>query len=373
MSSEVAAWVPLSVLLVACSAPSAVPATPAPSPFRLQVCSEAPLHLEGPPEATQSRGCVAKFQQRIGTTDRERRYLVYAPASLPAHPVPVVLVFPGYTANAEAAAFYYTHTRFEELADRDGFVVVYGNGLPDPPRLTREPPPVPGGGFLQGCLLPHDGEGLDVAYVRRILDDLGHEIPLDRTRIYATGLSAGGGMAIELALEAPDLVAAVAPVAPLPFQPTGPWLFGCHPRDGYGRISIALLAATADPFISYGAGGSREYPDGHYPGMEATRDAWLQALGLSGPPELDVLPDSVAGDSYEPDSGRTDSTLERQRYGHAGDGPELWFYKADGAGHAWPNPTQLANVVWPRFGKTNQDIDFADEAWAFFQRHVKQR
>jgi len=313
---------------------------------------------------------VATFQQRIGTSDRERRYLVYAPESLPPRPVPVVLVFPGYTANAEAAAFYYTHTRFETLADRDGFVVVYGNGLPDPPR-TREPPPVPQGGFLQGCLLPHDGDGIDVSYVRRILDDLGHELPIDRTRIYATGLSAGGGMAFELALEAPDLVAAIAPVAPLPFQPTGPWLFGCHPRDGYGHISIAMLAATADPFISYGSGGSREYPDGHYPGMEATRDAWLHALGLAGPPELDVFPNTVSGDSYEADSGRSDSTVERLRYGRASDGPELWFYKAIGAGHAWPNPTQLASHAWTRFGKTNQDIDFADEAWAFFQRHTQ--
>jgi hypothetical protein len=25
--------------------------------------------------------------------------------------------------------------------------------------------------------------------------------------------------------------------------------------------------------------------------------------------------------------------------------------------------------LWARFGKTNQDVDFADEAWAFFQRH----
>ena len=178
-------------------------------------------------------------------------------------------------------------------------------------------------------------------------------------------------MSFVLALEAPDLVAAIAPVVPVPFQPGGPWLFACHPQPGYDRVSIAMLAATDDPFISYGPGSSREYPMAQYPGMEQTRDAWLTALGLSGPPEVDAFPDVVQGDSYTPDTGRASSTIERQRYRPGPDGRELWYYKAVGMGHAWPNPTPIWSGIWKRFGKTNQDLDFADEAWAFFQRHVK--
>jgi len=351
----------------------------APPRFRVAVCTEAPVRLPGPPGAQQSRGCVATFRQRVtdaatvrrlGSSEVERRYLVYAPTTLPARPVPVVFVFPGYSASAEAAAFYYTHTRWEALADRDGFVVVYGNGLPQPPN-AREKPAMAKGGFLQGCLAEHAGEGIDVAYVRHIIDRLGTELALDRTRIYATGLSAGGGMAFELALEAPDLVAAIAPVAPLPFQPTGTWRLGCHPRPGYERVSIAMLAATDDPFVSYAPGGSREYPDAGYPGMEQTRDAWLAALAISGTPDVDVFPDVVQGDSYQPHTGRLTSTIERQRYRPGPDGRELWFYKAVGMGHWWPSPVQAWSGLWPRFGKTNQDIDFADEAWTFFQRHAR--
>src|SRR4051812_24822337 len=152
--------------------PPSPPARSAPPPalaqFRLHLCSEAPVHLEGPPGAQQSRGCVATFVQKLsdpatiralGVSEVRRRYLVYAPATLPPHPVAVVLVFPGYSASAEAAAFYYTHTRFEALADRDGFVVVYGNGLPHPPD-ARERVAVPQGGFLRGCLAEHAGEGV---------------------------------------------------------------------------------------------------------------------------------------------------------------------------------------------------------------------
>jgi polyhydroxybutyrate depolymerase len=344
----------------------------------LRLCSQAPVRLTGPPGAQQSRGCVATFTQplsdpatvrRLGASEVRRRYLVYAPANLPAGPAPVVFVFPGYSASAEGAAFYYTHGAFERLADRDGFIVVYGNGLPNPPP-TGDKPSMPEGGFLQGCLAEHSGEGVDVDYVRRIVDQLATELPVDRARVYATGLSAGGGMAFELALEAPDLVAAVAPVAGIPFQPTGPWVLSCHPKPGHERVSIAMLAATNDRFVSYAPGPSPEFPMAHYPGMEQTRDAWLAALGIHGAPAVDRFPDLVQGDSYTPHTGLTTSTITRYRYPPGPDGQELWYYKAEGMGHWWPNPIQMYGALWPRFGKTNQDIDYADEAWAFFQRHA---
>ena len=178
-------------------------------------------------------------------------------------------------------------------------------------------------------------------------------------------------MSFQLALEAPELVAAIAPVAGLPFQPRGPWLHACHPQPGHGAISIAMLGATDDPFISYGPGGSREYPFAPYPGMEQTRDSLAGRLGLSGPPEVDRFPTSFRATPTTPQTGRATSTMERQRYRPGPDGRELWYYKAVGMGHGWPNPTQSWPGLWERFGKTNQDLDFADEAWAFFQRHAK--
>jgi polyhydroxybutyrate depolymerase len=382
--THAARWGLLALGLTSCvAARAAAPPPPAavagPPRFRLRLCTEAPIHLPAPPGERQTRGCVATFQQtltdpatiaRLKTTQVQRRYLVYAPARLPPGPVPVVLVFPGYSSSAESVALYNTHTRFEALADRDGFVVVYGNGLPDPPS-PREKPAVPQGGFLSGCFSPHTGEGVDVKYVRRVLDQLAAEIPIDRSRVYATGISAGGGMSFELALEAPDLVAAIAPVVPLPFEPAGPWEMSCHPKPGYQHVSIAMVAATSDPFISYRPGSSREYPGARYPGMEQARDAWLKALGLAGPPLVDQLPDTVKGDSYQPDTGLSTSTVQRQRYRPGPDGRELWYYEAVGMGHAWPSPTASWRGLWSRFGKNNQDLDFADEAWSFFRRHRK--
>ena len=353
--------------------------TPAHAAFRLRLCTESPIRLEGPPGARQSRGCVVAFTQeltdpaivrQVGANQVERRYLAYAPPNLGETAVPVVFVFPGRATSAEAVAFYTTGTRFETLADRDRFIVVYGNGLPDS-RDSPERSTIPKGGFLQGCLAEHTSEGVDVAYVRRILDQLATELKIDRSRVFATGISAGGGMAFQLALEAPDLVAAIAPVAGLPFQPTGPWLHHCHPKPGHERISIAMLAATHDPSISYTPGGSRQYPGARYPGMEETRDAWLASMKIQGAPSIDKFPDRVQGDSYEPDTHLGTSTILRQRYPLGPDGQEFWYYKAEGMGHCWPNPTQTWSGLWKQFGKTNQDIDFADQAWEFFRRHPK--
>ena len=347
--------------------------------FRLKLCTESPVQLPATPGAQQSRGCVATFTQqlsdsatirRVGADRVVRRYLVYAPDHLGPSPAPVVFVFPGYTASAESVALYTTHTRFESLADRDGFIVVYGNGLPLAPS-AEEKPTVPHGGFLQGCFAEHAGEGVDVTYVRRILDQLETELKIDRSRVFATGLSAGGGMSFQLALEAPDLVAAIAPVAGLPFQPSGVWRFHCHPKPGHERVSIAMLAATRDPFVSYAPGSSAQYPNAHYPGMEETRDAWLAAMKIRGAPTIDKFPDLVQGDSYEPQTHMKSSTIERERYPLGPDGQELWYYKAHGMGHWWPNPEQLSSDRWQRFGKTNQDIDFADQVWEFFSRHSK--
>jgi polyhydroxybutyrate depolymerase len=357
------------------SQPGVVP----PAGFRCDLCSEAPLRLDGPPGAQQTQGCVVRFTQATddpqviaayGRHTMDRRYIVYVPERLPDGPVPLLVVLPGYGANAEAAAFYYTHTRFEQLATRDGFVVVYGNGLPDAP--GGEQAQVPQAGYFRGCLSAHTGEGIDVQYVRQIVAQLETKLPIDRSRLYATGLSAGGGLSFQLAMEAPDLVAAIAPVAPLPFQPTGAWRFHCQPKPGHERVSILMVAGTADRFISYQPGPSPEYPGAHYPGMEQTRDNWLRVMGITGEPKVTQLEDVVPGDSYPPHSGVSSSFVLRHVYPRGPSGQQFVYYKIVGMGHWWPDPIQSWSGLWSRFGKTNQDISLADHVWEFFRNQRKQ-
>jgi polyhydroxybutyrate depolymerase len=52
-----------------------------------------------------------------------------------------------------------------------------------------------------------------VGFVRALLGDLSRHVTYDPRRVYATGLSNGAMMAYRLAIEASDLVTAIAPVA----------------------------------------------------------------------------------------------------------------------------------------------------------------
>jgi polyhydroxybutyrate depolymerase len=95
----------------------------------------------------------------------------------------------------------------DAAADRHGFVAVHPNGT---------------GGIAGKLLVWNAGtccgraptQGIDdVGFLVRLLDALEARVPIDRARVYATGLSNGAMMAQRLAAEAAGRIAAVAPVA----------------------------------------------------------------------------------------------------------------------------------------------------------------
>jgi poly(3-hydroxybutyrate) depolymerase len=119
-------------------------------------------------------------------------------------PLPVVLNFHGGGGNAMGQERY---ARMDAVADREGFIVVYPNGI----------------GVMQDSLLTWNAgtccgiaarqESDDVGYVRALLDELARRLPVDSARVYATGLSNGAMMSYRLAAELSDRIAAIAPVA----------------------------------------------------------------------------------------------------------------------------------------------------------------
>lgn len=134
-----------------------------------------------------------------------------------------------------------------------------------------------------------------------------------------------------------------------------------------------MLAATDDPFIAYHAGHSHMYPNARYPGMETTRKVWLRELGYLNPPEIDSFPDIIQGESYEKNTSLKNSRFVRSCYRKGKDieSQEFYFLKAVGMGYRWPNPNRPPEKLWEPFGKTNQDIDFADLSLNFFKKHTK--
>lgn len=145
---------------------------------------------------------------------RERSYIVHVPRDTLTNPWPVVLNFHG---GGSSAAGQQAYSRMDETSDREGFLAVYpsGTGIFGNRLLTWN------AGACCGYALNNKVD--DVGFVQALIDDLEKHAAIDRARIYATGLSNGAMMAYWIAAKAPELLAAIAPVAgaqiEVPFRP----------------------------------------------------------------------------------------------------------------------------------------------------------
>lgn len=164
--------------------------------------------------------------------------------------------------------------------------------------------------------------------------------------------TAGAVVAGTLALEAPDWVRAVAPVAAgLPAEEN----LDCRPA---GRpVPVLIMNGTRDPMNPWGGGEVALYGlfgnRGAVLSTQASIDAFRELAGHPGAPEVSVLPDLVTGDG---------SRVEVHGWRAPGLAPVVLYAILEG-GHGAPHPA----VSLPRLlGPSNQDISAAREIWGFF-------
>jgi poly(hydroxyalkanoate) depolymerase family esterase len=129
----------------------------------------------------------------------------YTPAGLPAS-APLVVALHGCTQTAND---YFTHSGWAELADRYGFAVVF------PQQSTSN-------NSLQ-CFTwftpAKDSRGAgEAASVKSMVDFEKAHLSIDPSRVFVTGLSAGGGMTANLLADYPDVFAGGGIDSGLPAQ-----------------------------------------------------------------------------------------------------------------------------------------------------------
>ena len=274
---------------------------------------------------------------------RQRSHLLYLPARRADKP-PLVLVLHGSTSNA-AEMREYTAWEFEALADVQGFVVAYPNGVD---RVWND------------CVASNHPEEEDptaapiddVGYLLRLIAHLQRTEGIDPARVFAMGYSNGAGIAMRVAMEAPGHLHGIGAVAT-----TLPKEADMHCKDGLQAIPFLLMSGTADPFVSYDDGTITMF------GMEVgvarpPRQALARFLDVAGygfEPVKETVPDTVANDG---------GTVERLTW-RADGGPEIVHYVVHGGGHNIPHPTlRFGRIVGP----TNGDINAPREIWSFFSR-----
>ncbi len=265
----------------------------------------------------------------------QRSYILYVPASYnSAKPVAVVLVFHGGTGNGERAV---RRSGFNEVADQNGFIVVYPNGTS---RLSNDILLTWNGGTC--CGFAQEKNVDDVGFVRAILTDLQSLATIDAKRIYATGMSNGGILSQRLACEAADVFAAVAPVSgTLNFSP-------CKPSQ---PISVIEFHGTGDQHIPYdGGAGPQSLVNVDFASVQDSVGFWTSFNGCNSQPQTDSFNDI----QHEVWTGCAGST-------------SVELYRIIGGGHAWPG----GQGGWAGSDQPTQTISASQLIWEFFAAHPK--
>lgn len=282
-------------------------------------------------------------EQTVEVGDRTRTYYLHVPPRLPRkRALPLVLVFHGGGGRATGTETFLTH--FSDLADRDGFLVAYPEGVGQHWNDGRDNP--------SSAAAKQDVD--DLGFVVALIDAVARAHPLDRRRVYATGISNGGIFSHYLAANHADLIAAIAPVAG---GLADPFSKRFHSK---GPVSVLILQGTDDPLVPYTGGRLRAGDRGRViPTTEAVK-LWVKHDGCDEKPAEETLPDRDPADGC---------TVKRFTYAHGRNGTEVVLYRIEGGGHTWPGGPQY---LPPRLiGRVCRDIDGSAVIWDFFQKHPK--
>ncbi|HVS28984.1 MAG TPA: hypothetical protein VHE14_05500 [Solirubrobacteraceae bacterium] len=247
----------------------------------------------------------------------QRSAVVHVPRDAPSgRPLALVLALHGAGGDGR---FMQRYTGYSKLADERHFFVVYPSALGSPPFWTL------GDGAAKSA---------DVVFIRDLLDQLEGGLCVDPQRVYAVGVSNGGGMVARLGCDLSDRIAAIAPVAGGHYN----MLPACQPAR---PVSVLVIHGTADPVVPY-AGIP---PDGA-DGVPSFLAGWVGRDGCSQTPA-------------QTRSGRL--TVRLNWPGCVG-GASVQHLRIAGGGHQWPGST-------PPGRGPRRTIMATLETWRFFRAH----
>ena len=270
--------------------------------------------------ATPSRPTAVQtgsFEGQITSSGVSRHYILHVPTSYKAEaPIPLILNFHGYGSNSgQEEALSGTSAK----ADKEGFLVVYPDGL---------------------NAAWHTGPGTDgqqdQKFVQDLITYLESQYDIDAKRIYATGISNGGGMTNRLGCSMADVIAAIAP-------DSGAYNFwqDCHPAR---PMPVLALHGLNDNVVPYDGGTSLAME----PPIQDWAKAWAMRDGCSLTPAKTTPVDTVTVQSWSSCQGDS----------------EVILYTLANHGHSWPGSPVMPKAI------TSQAVNATDVMWQFFTKHV---
>ncbi len=276
----------------------------------------------------------------ITVDDVERSYRMHVPDDLD-EPAPLVMLLHGRGGTGRHMQAY---TEFDALADAEGFITVYPDGIDNEWSFVRNIP---------GYESTHD----DVPFLIALLDQIAAEYPVDLTRVYVAGFSNGGFMAQRLACENPAHFAAFASVGATGF-------------GGMRQVCLQPGTATAPMLLMHGTSDEIVLWDG----MTATRGETTVQITYPMPETLAYWAEfnqcrPEAQSEELPKLGMSPGTYVRVLEVACPQEASVVLYTVVNGGHNWPGhpegiPAEVA-------GNVTRDIDANRELWKFFEQHQR--
>jgi polyhydroxybutyrate depolymerase len=261
------------------------------------------------------------------SSGEQREYLLHVPKSYDrTRPTPLVISLHGAALYGAAQKEI---SQWNRVADAEGFIVVYPSG-------------VKGRGLRVWRMGSEMGGTKDVEFIAKLIDTLSAHYNIDPARIYANGLSNGGGMSFALSCTMSDRIAAVGTVGAaqlLPFE----WCPNPKP------VPLINFHGTADPAAAYKGGWSwmvlRRFPD-----VQRWTASWARRNRCAPTP----VDSAVAAD------------VTRRTWVNCADDAAVVLYTIVGGGHTWPGGGPVPE--WS-MGRTSRSIDASSLMWLFFREH----
>ena len=294
-----------------------------------------------PPVATAY--VAGDYHESLMIDGRTRTYHFRVPKGYSAsNRYPLAVLFHGGGGEGQKIA---GQTGFADKADAEGFIAVFPDGIRHNWNDGRDTTDA----YKQGVD--------DIKFVRAMIEALEAKLSMDRTRIYAAGVSNGGIFSERLGCEMADVFAAIGPVV-------GPIATKLAPRcNPAAPVSVVGIQGSADPGIPINGGeqgGFGGLGDGGFvESAIATMTLWAGKNGCPAVPAIADLPPKVSAGTR----------VKKYTYAPCRSGTEVNYYIVEGRGHGGPPKRPQA----PRLaGPTSQNINATEVIWEFFKAHPKQ-
>jgi polyhydroxybutyrate depolymerase len=272
-----------------------------------------------------------------------RSYLVHLPPAADAdRPLPLVVVLHGAFDTGKKME---TLTGWSRIADREGFIALYPNGM----------------GL--GSLFRHWNAGHccgraralgvdDLAFLETVIGEVRRRFNVDPQRVYLAGFSNGGMLAHHAAARDSGLFAAAAVVSgAIGGRPTAEEDVWQIPQPEF-PVPMVLIHGRSDEIIPFEGGEEERSKEGRtYLSVGEAARFWAAANGAAAEPE-EV---SLYGDR-----------VELSRWGGK-DAAPVMLYAVDNWGHVWPGNATITSKKDPDL----TGFDAAELIWDFFRTQAR--